>query len=94
MAFMFCDRAGTIRIGNYTPTSAYPLGKGKEAALIEARSYLGKAEAGHGETIYAIPGWADLPSPMEAEGYSARRRLVNEFAARIQAFMQGAQHDQ
>ncbi len=89
MPFMFCDHAGTIRIGNYTPTSAYPIARGKEAALIEARSSLGKAEAGHAGTVYAIPGWADLPSPMEAEGYFARRRLVNDFAARIGAFLQG-----
>ncbi len=36
MPFMFCDHAGTIRIGNYTPTSAYPIARGKEAALWRA----------------------------------------------------------
>lgn len=89
MAFMFSDLSGVIRISNYTPTTAIQLGKGKEAALIEARAYLGQDEFVNGETRYVVPGVADLPSASTNEGYFERVRAINDFRKRVEAFLKG-----
>ena len=89
MAFMFADMGGEIRIGNYTPTTAQPLGKAKEAALIEARSHLAETSASNGLTRYVIPGMAELPPITEGDGYFARSKAISTFRAQVEAFLKG-----
>jgi len=79
MAFMFTNLGGVIRIGKYTPEGSIPLGRGKEHALIEARSYLGEEQFVIGATRYVVPGVAELPDASSNEGYFERIRLITEF---------------
>lgn len=84
MAFMFTDLGGTIRIGKYTPEGAIPLGKGKEDALVKARSAL--CEPGCSAVV--IPGFSSLATSI-IDTRDERYAAISAFRARVEAFLKG-----
>ena len=75
MAFLYCDRAGVIHIGSYTPEGMLPLGKGSRGQLTDAIG--GLARLAYDNKTMLVPGVPEAQNDDEA--LEAARRFRDRF---------------